>query len=483
MCNTGIFSIFNTAFGFLLKVCCNISGGYYIIALFIFTLIIQIVLFPLGIKQQKSSVKMAKVKPKEMLIREKYSGRTDRVTQQKMQMEIQELYRQEGASMFGGCLPLLIQLPIILILWNVIKMPLTYTANTKIDTVRQYEIAAQILDGAVASIDETIGTPEVSAENSEAVSGSEASGVESKANTTPEAENLAVFRKNYVALMQSFAGSDGVDSNGRYKKDYIGGDKYTENTNAEFALTMFMVYDYRETIISDLKANGVSADVLAKNIAGDLTFDKTIIESLPKFTYLGGTETLLDTPKNYGFSWLLLIPLVIFITGVLSFYVTQKLSPMANMNPNGASNGGFFLKWGMPLFSTYLAGATFPAAVGVYWIYRTVLQMGQTYVLSRMYPVPVLTDAELEEFKRQMKAKKKKTITIEVDEDDTTYDHLAVKRQPQNDGNGHETGSDISSGYEMLKGDGDDVRSKIDWAPLKEDDNSRKSGDNNKEGN
>ena len=255
MCSS-ILGVFNTAFGFLLKVCCNISGGYYIIALFVFTLIMQIVLFPLGIKQQKSSIKMAKVKPKEMLIREKYKGRTDRVTQQKMQMEIQELYQKEGTSMFGGCLPLLIQLPIILILWSVIKMPLTYTANTNIDTVRQYEIATQILDGAVASIDDS-GLLAAS-QAAEAVSGAENSSETSAAALTEQQSNLQTLRKNYVALMQSFAGKDGVTEAGRYKDGFIGGDMYSENTNAEFSLTMFMVEDLRGTIIEDLKNNGVS---------------------------------------------------------------------------------------------------------------------------------------------------------------------------------------------------------------------------------
>ena len=147
MCSS-IFGPINTVFGYLLKFCCTISGGYYILALFFFTLIMQILLFPLGIKQQKASIKMAKVKPKEMLIREKYSGRTDRVTQQKMNMEIQELYRSEGTSMFGGCLPLLIQLPIIIILWSVIQQPLTYTSKGNVDVTAQYNTAAMIRFGA-----------------------------------------------------------------------------------------------------------------------------------------------------------------------------------------------------------------------------------------------------------------------------------------------------------------------------------------------
>ena len=64
-------TLFYIPFGYLLKFCCIISGNQYVLALFFFALIMQIVLFPLGIKQQKSSVNMAKMKPKEQIIREK----------------------------------------------------------------------------------------------------------------------------------------------------------------------------------------------------------------------------------------------------------------------------------------------------------------------------------------------------------------------------------------------------------------------------
>ena len=480
MCSS-IFGPINTVFGYLLKFCCTISGGYYILALFFFTLIMQILLFPLGIKQQKASIKMAKVKPKEMLIREKYSGRTDRVTQQKMNMEIQELYRSEGTSMFGGCLPLLIQLPIIIILWSVIQQPLTYTSKGNVDVTAQYNTAAMILDGAIASIDDSglLNTDEIKTdETSEAVSGeiSQAETSASAAATTEKQDKLKQIRDSYVNLIKSFGGSDDcVNSSGRYKTDFISADNanYKENTRAEFSLVQFIIYNYRYQIIREIEDAGVSREIIEKNMPESLDFNDEVKESLPNFTYLGGSETLLDTPKNKGFSLLLLIPLVIFITSVLSFMVNQKLSPMANTNPNGAG-GGFLLKWGLPLFSTYLAWATFPAAVGMYWIYRTVLQMGQTYLLSKMYPVPVVTEAELEEYKKQMKAKKKKTITIEVDEDDTSYDHLAVKKQPGENSGSVNSETDSSSGYDMLKADNTDVKSKVDWAPLKEDDDKKK---------
>ena len=95
-------------------------AGNYLLVLLIFAVLVEIAMLPLGIKQQKNSIKQASLRPKEMAIRKKYAGRTDAVTQQKMQTEIQELYRQENFNQFAGCLPTLIQLPIILILYQVV---------------------------------------------------------------------------------------------------------------------------------------------------------------------------------------------------------------------------------------------------------------------------------------------------------------------------------------------------------------------------
>ena len=64
--------------------------------------------------------------PKIELIRAKYKGRTDQPTMQKQQQEIMELQQKEGYNPMSGCLPLLIQMPIIIFLYNVIRNPLSH---------------------------------------------------------------------------------------------------------------------------------------------------------------------------------------------------------------------------------------------------------------------------------------------------------------------------------------------------------------------
>ena len=111
-------------FSYVMKACVWISQNSYLFGLFFFALAFELILLPLAIKQQKSQIAMAKIRPKEMAIRKKYAGRTDRVTQQKMQMEISEMQQQEGYNPLSGCLPLLIQLPLIFILFAIVRGPI-----------------------------------------------------------------------------------------------------------------------------------------------------------------------------------------------------------------------------------------------------------------------------------------------------------------------------------------------------------------------
>ena len=131
--------------------------GDYTIALFFFTLIFQIALLPLGIKQQKNQVKQASLQPKIMAIRKKYAGRNDQATQQKMQQETMDLYQRENFNPAGGCLPLFIQLPIIMLLYNVVRAPLSYILKYSAESIEAIkgivEAAGYTINAAYAELD------------------------------------------------------------------------------------------------------------------------------------------------------------------------------------------------------------------------------------------------------------------------------------------------------------------------------------------
>lgn len=154
-----IFDILNIPFGYLIKL---IYSGIpnYAIALFIFAVIVKVILFPFGIKQQKNMVKQASLRPKEAAIRKRYAGRNDKVTQQKLNEEIMALYQKENFNPMGGCLPLLLQFPILISLYEVIRNPLRYIcgiSSSVIQSVNEKIVelcskAAISLEGVPANI-------------------------------------------------------------------------------------------------------------------------------------------------------------------------------------------------------------------------------------------------------------------------------------------------------------------------------------------
>lgn len=135
-----------------------IKGAYflvpnYAVALLLFAIVVKLLLFPLGIKQQKNLVKQAKLQPRIDAIRKRYAGRTDQATQQKMQQEMMDLYQKEGYNPMGGCLPMLIQLPILFSLYNVITQPLKYICSLSAQSIeaigtKANELLVSLMNGS-----------------------------------------------------------------------------------------------------------------------------------------------------------------------------------------------------------------------------------------------------------------------------------------------------------------------------------------------
>ena len=100
--------------------------GSYVVGICLFAIIIELLMLPFSIKQQKNSIKQANLRPKEMAIKNKYKGRNDQPTMQKMQSEIRDLYQRENFSPYSGCLPLLLQMPIVMALYYIVIDPLHY---------------------------------------------------------------------------------------------------------------------------------------------------------------------------------------------------------------------------------------------------------------------------------------------------------------------------------------------------------------------
>ena len=90
----------------------------YGVAIILFTIAVRLVLLPLQVKQLRSMQAMGAVAPKLRAIQQKYKG-----NRQKQMEEQQKLYREAGVNPLAGCLPLLLQMPVLFALFSVLRFP------------------------------------------------------------------------------------------------------------------------------------------------------------------------------------------------------------------------------------------------------------------------------------------------------------------------------------------------------------------------
>lgn len=115
-----IFDIINVPLGYLFKGIYLLVNNYGV-TIILFTIAIKLLLLPLNIKQQKSMKKTAALQPKLAKIQEKYAQDKEKLNQETM-----KLYNEAGVNPMGGCLPTLLQFPILIALYNIIRKPMSY---------------------------------------------------------------------------------------------------------------------------------------------------------------------------------------------------------------------------------------------------------------------------------------------------------------------------------------------------------------------
>ncbi|MDD6094520.1 MAG: YidC/Oxa1 family membrane protein insertase [Clostridia bacterium] len=336
---TQLFYYISIPFGWLMKGCLAISGQNYLIALIFFTLIIQVLLCLIfGIKQQKNMRNQAMMAPKAAAIRKKYAGRDDQATRQKMQQETMELYQEHGYSPMGGCLPMLIQLPIIMALYNVIVYPLQYTYMISLQEVQQIVDSFKALEPAL--------------------------------------------------LSESVLGELSKIKDGAFN---IG---YTRSAQME--------------ILNLLKSGNAEATKIVGDVVGDrISYD------IPDYNAFGlDFSTILGMPSSGNWKginlWLILVPVLIVAVMIFSQILTRKFSyqdPTMQDQQNSCSMKA--MMYTMPVFSAYIS-LSLPAAVGVYWIYRSVAATLQQMIMSKIMPMPKFTEEDYKAAEKELAGSSKK---------------------------------------------------------------------------
>ena len=136
-----ISEIIGIPLGWVMWLCYTLVRNYGV-ALIIFTLITKALMFPMSLKQQKSSVKMAMVKPKLDNAQKKYANNKDKLNE-----EMMKIYQEAGYNPMSGCLPLLIQFPILFGVIEVVYKPLTHIVRLSKDVIASAQEIANGIEG------------------------------------------------------------------------------------------------------------------------------------------------------------------------------------------------------------------------------------------------------------------------------------------------------------------------------------------------
>lgn len=104
----------------------------YGLAIILFSILMKLLILPLNIKQQKSMEEMRKIQPELAKLNKKYQN-----DKEKLQKETMKLYEQHNVNPAAGCLPVLIQFPIIFALYRVINRPMSYIMGLSVETIRK----------------------------------------------------------------------------------------------------------------------------------------------------------------------------------------------------------------------------------------------------------------------------------------------------------------------------------------------------------
>ena len=132
--------------GWIIQLIYNLVSNYGL-AIILFTIIVKLILLPLTIRSQRAMRKTQKIQPLLAEIQQKYAN-----DKEKLQREMTKLYKENNVSMTGGCLPMLLQFPILIGLYQVIQKPLSYIVgvNWSLESVTNEIIRLRDAVGAAA---------------------------------------------------------------------------------------------------------------------------------------------------------------------------------------------------------------------------------------------------------------------------------------------------------------------------------------------
>ena len=291
------------------------------LAIILFTLIIYILMLPLQIKQQKFSKMNSVMTPELNKVRDKYKGKNDQASMEKMNAETQAIYAKYGVSPTGSCAQLLVQMPILFALYQVIYKIPGYIGSIK-----------EIFEGLTTQITSISGYTDVI---KEFVSANKISTLQMTYDQAGAMTNDSVVDFLYKLSPSQWESLKNVDA-------FKGMDSVIQSTSDAIAhVNTFLGMNISDTPMS------------------------------------------LITSSFKSGSWLLLvaailIPVLAYATQLFNY----KLMPQPDMGNDSTAATMKSMNLMMPLMSAFFC-LTLPVGIGIYWIAGAVIRTLEQIFINR----------------------------------------------------------------------------------------------------
>ena len=378
-----MFDLVAVPLGWIMKGCYYVFKNYGV-ALLVFTFITRLLVFPLNIKQQKSTARTAMLKPKLEQLEKKYGK-----NKQKLQEEQMALYNEAGINPMASCLPMLVMMIILFAMIPVIYGPLSYVSGLDRDDVKASNRMIKqlhIVSNEVKSHDTTL---------AELIEGYEAEGKDPYA----ELETLFTNEEDYPKSSKSFKKEDGMDNVVAAIKlhndidTFILDEKYFAQNLIE-SRPELMTFVFAQD-----KSAGDYSDVLC--IVSDEVKDFSENFNYSMFGIYLGTTPSWKTNKATC-----LVPILSFLLQLLVTFVSQHYNKKNNPSMAKMTGSTAAMLYFTPVFSLWIT-FKYPIGLGMYWCFSSLFSLVQTIVLNKVYtPDRVAEMVEKEMAKKKASGKK-----------------------------------------------------------------------------
>jgi YidC/Oxa1 family membrane protein insertase len=343
-----------------MKGCYHIFNNYGI-ALLVFTLITKVIVFPLSVKQEKSTASIAMLKPKMDELEKKYGK-----NKQKLQEEQMALYSETGVNPMASCLPMLVMMLILFAMIPVIYGPLTYVSNLEKDDVKasnQMIKQIHIVSAEVKDHDTTL---------EELIAGYEAEGKD----PYDELEKLFKDDEEYPKSAKSFKKESGIDNVIDAIKLHNDIDQFVLNDKF-FSQNLIEGRPELMTFVFTQDNNGKYSDVLSV-VSNDVEdFSKDFNYEFMGI-YLGTTPSWKDNKVSC------LVPLISFLLNLLTTFINQYYTKKNNPAAAKMTGSSMAMLYFMPFFSLWIT-FKYPIGLGIYWCFSSLFSIIQIIILKKIY--------------------------------------------------------------------------------------------------